>query len=152
MALLQCRDCGADIDSDSRQTRCKECGALFPFACLACGRSLRPPFPVYGDERYLTEGGEPLCSDHFQRQCPDCSQWFQADENPGFFLCLNCSEERQRNPLPVPDWNEPVTDKALQKRAAREGQADRIPTTSWILMGISLAVLVWQLIRMVSGE
>jgi hypothetical protein len=87
MALLKCRNCGAEISSDARVTRCKGCGTLFPFDCNVCGRSLRPPFPVYSDERYLTGMDEPLCPDHFQRQCPSCKTWFQADENPGYFMC-----------------------------------------------------------------
>jgi hypothetical protein len=153
MALLHCRDCGAEIDSDSRQTRCKQCGALFPFACVACGRSLRPPFPVYADERYLTHENEPLCSDHFLRQCPDCNKWFRADENPGFFRCLACTEEHKN--LPVPEWNEPVIDTPPPKRAAREPRArssqsaqDKVSIASWILMALALSVLLWQIAKM----
>jgi hypothetical protein len=95
MALLKCRNCGAEISSDARVTRCKGCGTLFPFDCTVCGRSLRPPFPVYSDERYLTGTDEPLCPDHFQRQCPSCKTWFQADENPGYFMCKMCLEVRE---------------------------------------------------------
>ncbi len=68
MALLNCRECGQEIDSNTRQTRCRGCGALFPFACVVCERSLRPPFPVYSDERYLSDEDAPLCQQHFQRQ------------------------------------------------------------------------------------
>lgn len=93
MALLRCRECGQEINSNTRQTRCQGCGTLFPFACAVCERPLRPPFPVFSDERYLTEENEPLCPQHFQRQCPRCQNWFQADQNPGFFLCPECSAE-----------------------------------------------------------
>jgi len=94
MALLNCRECGQEIDSNTRQTRCRGCGALFPFACAVCERSLRPPFPVYSDERYLSDEDAPLCQQHFQRQCPECEKWFQADKNPGFFLCPECGIEK----------------------------------------------------------
>jgi hypothetical protein len=102
MALLKCRNCGAEISSDARVTRCKGCGTLFPFDCNVCGRSLRPPFPVYSDERYLTGTDEPLCPDHFQRQCPSCKTWFQADENPGYFMCKMCLEVREAAVAPSP--------------------------------------------------
>jgi hypothetical protein len=102
MALLKCRNCGAEISSDARVTRCKGCGTLFPFDCKVCGRSLRPPFPVYSDERYLTGTDEPLCPDHFQRQCPSCKTWFQADENPGYFMCKMCLEVREAAVVPAP--------------------------------------------------
>ena len=152
MALLQCRDCGAEIDSDSRQTRCKQCGALFPFACVACGRSLRPPFPVYADERYLTPTNEPLCSDHFQRQCPQCSKWFSADENPGFFLCHACGEERQKNPQSLPDWDDPIIEpKPVSQRTTRvrtrNSSQELVTLGSWILMALALVVLIWQLLK-----
>ena len=155
MALLQCRDCGAEIDSDSRQTRCKQCGALFPFACVACGRSLRPPFPVYADERYLTPANEPLCSDHFQRQCPDCSKWFSADENPGFFRCLSCTEERQQNPQPLPEWHEPLVEpRTVKERPVRVRTRNSTPELvtigSWVLMALALTVLGWQLIKLLT--
>lgn len=101
MALLKCRNCAAEINSDARVTRCKGCGTLFPFACDVCGRSLRPPFPVYSDERYLNGTDHPLCPDHFQRQCPSCKTWFQADENPGYFMCKMCLEVREAAAAPV---------------------------------------------------
>jgi hypothetical protein len=101
MALLKCRNCGAEISSDARVTRCKGCGTLFPFDCSVCGRSLRPPFPVYSDERYLSGTDEPLCPDHFQRQCPSCKTWFQADENPGYFMCKMCLEVREAAAVPL---------------------------------------------------
>jgi len=150
MALLQCRDCGAEIDSDSRQTRCKQCGALFPFACTVCGRSLRPPFPVFADERYLTPEFEPLCSDHFERQCPECSQWFRADENPGFFLCTTCAQERQNAPHEIPDWNDPLDEEESRRgrhtRTAVPGDRDPLTIGSWVILAVALSVLAWQLL------
>ena len=104
---LHCRHCGGEIESNSRRPQCAGCGALFPFACLVCSRNLRSPFPVFDDERYLTldatdpETGaiteaKPLCQDHFLRRCPDCSRWFHAHENPGFFRCAQCAHEKER--------------------------------------------------------
>jgi len=90
MALLKCRHCETEIDSNARKTRCPGCGQLFPFACAVCEAPLRPPFPVFDDERYINDDNEPLCPEHFQRQCPKCETWFAADENPGYFLCKNC--------------------------------------------------------------
>jgi hypothetical protein len=110
MALLKCRNCGAEISSDARVTRCKGCGTLFPFDCSVCGRSLRPPFPVYSDERYLSGTDEPLCPDHFQRQCPSCKTWFQADENTGYFMCKMCLEVREAAVVPA---SAPLTARAM---------------------------------------
>ncbi len=103
-AQIHCRHCGGEIASNSRRVQCEHCGALFPFACLVCSRNLRTPFPVFDDERYLTfaqtdEHGataeaKPLCAEHFLRNCPDCSRWFHAHENPGFFRCLQCAHEQ----------------------------------------------------------
>lgn len=95
MALLKCRNCDEEINSDSRVTRCKGCGTLFPLTCAVCERNLRPPFPIYSDERYLDGTDHPLCPDHFERQCPSCKNWFQADENPGYFMCRTCLEVRE---------------------------------------------------------
>lgn len=92
MALLKCRHCETEIDSNARKTRCPGCGQLFPFACAVCEAPLRPPFPVFDDERYINDSDEPLCPEHFQRQCPKCESWFAADENPGYFLCKTCME------------------------------------------------------------
>lgn len=104
MAMLSCRHCDAPINSDARLTQCKKCGSLFPFECHVCQRQLRPPFPVFDDERYLTLDNEPLCGDHFLRKCPDCSEWFRADENPGFFRCRKCADAaaaKPRRPVPI---------------------------------------------------
>lgn len=98
MAMLSCRHCEAPINSDARLTQCKKCGALFPFVCKSCNKQLRPPFPVFEDERYLTLEQEPLCGEHFLRKCPDCQTWFRADENPGFFRCRSCAESVAKRP------------------------------------------------------
>lgn len=94
MALVHCRECGHEIKADTKQSRCDKCGTFFPFTCAVCDKYLRPPFAVYEDERYVTEDGQPLCQDHYERQCPECKKWFKADENPGYFLCLSCSKTR----------------------------------------------------------
>ena len=94
MVLLHCRECGTEIPSDTRKTKCQQCGALFPFACAVCNKLLNPPIPDYPVERYFTADGKPLCEDHYQRQCPECQRWFQADDNPGFFLCRDCAAKR----------------------------------------------------------
>lgn len=95
MALLKCRHCDTEIDSNARKTRCPGCGQLFPFACDVCDAPLRPPFHVFDDERYLNSEDVPLCQEHFQRQCPQCSSWFAANENPGYFLCKSCMENQE---------------------------------------------------------
>ena len=94
MAFVHCRECGHEIKADTRQTRCEKCGTFFPFTCAVCEKFLRPPFAVYEDERYVTDECKPLCLDHYQRQCPECHCWFQADTNPGFFLCPGCAKAR----------------------------------------------------------
>lgn len=107
MANLHCRHCEASIDSNTRRTQCRECGALFPFVCAVCERNLRSPFPVFEDERYLTldkSDPHPLCEEHFLRKCPDCNDWFQADQNPGFFRCSNCAAKAPK--VVMPEWDE----------------------------------------------
>ncbi len=99
MAFVHCRECGHEIKANSKQTRCDKCGSFFPFTCAVCDKFLRPPFDVYEDERYVTADNQPLCQDHYQRQCPECRKWFQADENPGYFLCLACSKEREERTI-----------------------------------------------------
>jgi hypothetical protein len=167
MALLKCRNCGAEISSDARVTRCKGCSTLFPFDCTVCGRSLRPPFPVYSDERYLTGTDEPLCPDHFQRQCPSCKTWFQADENPGYFMCKMCLEVRETAPVPVasatpalataggvghtpahfPQWDDELN-------PGEEGDTARDLVTTSLLIVVCLSmvavlgVLIWQVIAL----
>ncbi|RYG68028.1 hypothetical protein EON80_12490 [bacterium] len=108
MATLHCRHCGGSINSDARRTQCRECGELFPFQCDVCDRKLRTPFPVYEDERYLTNDEadpKPLCSEHFLRHCPECKKWFHADENPGFFRCASCAGEAEAK-LTTPEWDD----------------------------------------------
>ena len=119
MPLVHCRECGHEIKADTKQTRCDKCGTFFPFTCAVCEKFLRPPFAVYEDERYLTDEGQPLCQDHYQRQCPECHNWFQADENPGYFLCLSCAQARQHKTVvatpapaahtPAPSASTPLT-------------------------------------------
>lgn len=132
MATLHCRHCEASIDSDARRPQCRQCGALFPFQCEVCERKLRGPFSVFDDERYLTLDDEPkpLCADHFLRKCPDCQEWFQADENAGYFRCLSCAEKHQRvsapdfpvPDFPVPDWDDGGTFE-LEPTSERERHA-----------------------------
>lgn len=95
MAFVHCRECGHEIPAEAKQTRCEKCGTFFPFTCAVCDKFLRPPFAAHDDERYVTEDHRPLCPEHYHRQCPECKKWFQADENPGFFLCLSCAQTRQ---------------------------------------------------------
>ena len=94
MATLKCNSCGGNIASNARRVQCAHCGELFPFACARCQRKLRPPFSEFDDERYLTHDTppQPLCDDHYLRQCPDCEKWFGADENPGYFRCAPCAQ------------------------------------------------------------
>lgn len=95
MVMLKCRNCGADVASDEKARKCRSCNTLFPFACAICERKMRPPLPDFPIERYFNDSSEPLCEDHYQRQCPECSKWFQADENPGFYLCGECTQRRE---------------------------------------------------------
>lgn len=181
MALLKCRNCAAEISSDARVTRCKGCGTLFPFECDVCGRSLRPPFPVYSDERYLDGTDHPLCPDHFQRQCPSCKTWFQADENAGYFMCKMCLEVREASiastpamaaagvltaaagngadasgahtPAHFPQWKDDVVPD-LDESGARDLAMTFLFTVVCLSMVAVIGVLVWQvisLLRLVSG-
>ena len=174
MALLKCRNCAAEISSDERVTRCKGCGALFPFECSVCARSLRPPFPVYSDERYLDGADHPLCSDHFQRQCPSCQSWFQADENSGYFMCKMCLEIREAsvvdvperlvasaNPanagadlsLQLPEWNQDLPP-GLQQAGARDLATSLLFAVVGLSMIAVIGVLIWQvisLLRLITG-
>lgn len=169
MALLKCRNCAAEINSDARVTRCKGCGTLFPFECDVCGRSLRPPFPVYSDERYLDGTDRPLCSDHFQRQCPSCKTWFQADENAGYFMCKMCLEVREASivntsvaaaigeessagaavhtPAHFPQWDED-----LVPDLDESGSRDLVSTFLFAIVCLSMiaviGVLIWQVISL----
>ena len=89
MATLKCKSCEGNISSTARRVQCPHCGELFPFVCARCDHKLRPAFAEFDDERYLTLDAppQPLCDEHYLRKCPDCDEWFSADENPGFFRC-----------------------------------------------------------------
>ena len=100
MVKLKCRNCGSEVDSDEKARKCRHCNELFPFACAVCAKHLRPPIPEYPIERYYNENGEPLCAEHYQRECPECGKWFRADENPGFFLCPDCAQRRETEGAP----------------------------------------------------
>lgn len=129
MAILHCRHCGADIDSDARRAQCRECRALFPFQCTVCERNLRPPFSIFDDERHLTmdEPPQPLCEDHFLRKCPDCEKWFPNDENPGYFRCLTCAEKAQKTRV-LPEWSD---------AAPEENYVEESPSTLPLVVGNS---------------
>jgi DNA-directed RNA polymerase subunit RPC12/RpoP len=151
MALLHCRDCGAEFSSDTRQTQCKHCGALFPCACAVCGKALRPPFPVFSDERYLTVADEPLCPEHFQRQCPECNQWFQADQNPGYFLCRACTATHANRSVSTASPSGPTT--RTDRSLAEAWRDERTKATLWLrsvwrLAAIGLGVMVILLLIM----
>lgn len=121
MATLHCKHCEASIESDTRRTQCRQCGALFPFTCAVCERKLRSPFPVFEDERYLTlneKDPQPLCEDHFLRKCPDCDEWFQADENPGYFRCGSCAAKAPK--IVVPEWDDNASHRDTEHIEERE--------------------------------
>ncbi|PQV63102.1 hypothetical protein B1R32_1158 [Abditibacterium utsteinense] len=155
MANLGCRHCGGDIDSDTRRTQCRGCGALFPFNCAVCERKLRSPFPIFEDERYLTLASQPkpLCEDHFLRKCPDCDSWFQADENPGYFRCGSCAQKAQKT-APMPEWSDEAplaTESAPQRRSARTAPAlNRGTDINTLILGAAgcafLALIGWFLL------
>ena len=166
MALLKCRNCDEEISSDARVTRCKGCGTLFPLACAVCERNLRPPFPVYSDERYLDGADNPLCPDHFERQCPSCKTWFQADENPGYFMCRTCLEVRESAALAATtevatDYGVPEQDEVVDFPQWRDEPAavgvvgasrDFISMLLLVIVGISMlvvmGVLAWQVVTL----
>ena len=120
MATLKCNSCGGEIASNARRVQCPHCAALFPFACAECGRNLRPPFAESADERYLTEETppRPLCDEHYLRKCPDCEQWFGADENPGYFRCPTCAERRLSEPQVEEEYEDEVAVAAPQTAQA----------------------------------
>ena len=156
MAVLHCRECGAETKSDTRQTKCKQCGTLFPFACAVCERPLRPPFHVFPDERYLSQADEPLCENHYQRLCPSCQQWFQADENPGYYLCSNCSGKLNQKLLSggASEDDEDDDSRPVERKHAKP--------TSWgclagaigagICVSYVVIMILWKLVDMVSGH
>ncbi len=121
MAKLKCRSCGGDVDSDEKTRKCRHCNELFPFACAVCDKHLRPPIPAYPVERYYNEAGDTLCTDHYQRECPECKKWFRADENPGFFLCSDCTHLRAIGAQPVNHAVDDVTVDAVNLEADKDG-------------------------------
>lgn len=174
MALLKCRNCDEEISSDARVTRCKGCGTLFPLTCVVCDRNLRPPFPVYSDERYLDGADHPLCPDHFERQCPSCKNWFQADENPGYFMCKTCLEVREsaatsvvadtatpssntdvdETPVHFPQWQEEVAVVSTMDRG-RDFISILLLSIICVSMIAVIGVLAWQivvLLRLFTGR
>lgn len=124
MATLNCNSCGGDISSNARRVQCPHCGELFPFVCAHCDNKLRPAFPVFDDERYLTLDAPPLplCDDHYLRKCPDCDEWFSANENPGYFRCLSCSKvhDKKQREAPAPVFSP----------SNSNGEAERAPATT----------------------
>ena len=159
MATLHCRSCGGDIDSNARRSQCRKCGALFPFQCEVCQCNLRTPFPIFEDERYLTldeSAPQPLCGEHFLRKCPDCDEWFQADENPGFFRCGACAEKAQaQDYAPESEFEEEFEDAPYEERevervyAAPVGARARFDSNTFILAAAGfafVALMAWSLI------
>ena len=152
MAFVHCRECGHEIKADSKQTRCDKCGSFFPFTCAVCDKFLRPPFDVYEDERFVTDDGQPLCHDHYQRQCPECKKWFQADENPGYFLCLSCSKTREAR-VATANIAAPAHPEIL---AGQEG-IRRAPTPAFdnvviaVIGGAALLGVIFLLIKLLGG-
>ncbi len=166
MALLKCRNCDEEINSDARVTRCKGCGTLFPLTCAVCERNLRPPFPVYSDERYLDGADNPLCPDHFERQCPSCKNWFQADENPGYFMCRTCLEVRESAassvvqeemlvsidtgediPGAFPQWQE-ESDVVASPGWSRDIVSVVLLAIVCVSMALVMGVLAWQIVAL----
>ena len=116
MAVVHCRECGHEIKADTKATRCDKCGSFFPFTCAVCDKYLRPPFDIYDDERYVNDDSKPLCQDHYQRQCPECHKWFQADENPGYFLCLSCAKLREERTVSATAASSPRSGVSVKSR------------------------------------
>ncbi|MEO6906998.1 MAG: hypothetical protein ABI210_03830 [Abditibacteriaceae bacterium] len=155
MALLKCRHCEIEIDSNARKTRCPGCGQLFPFACAVCEAPLRPPFPVFDDERYLNDDNEPLCPEHFQRQCPKCETWFSADENPGFFLCKTCMEGNELPQEEEPEIEEeppvqirvpaPVSPRTIHRKPAFNFVDAILSTIVFVSVVAVVVILGWQI-------
>lgn len=144
MAILRCRHCGSAIDSDARRASCRGCRELFPFQCAICARNLRSPFPIYDDERHLTLSAEPLplCDDHFLRKCPDCGQWFQNDENPGYFRCASCAEKTLKARL-QPEWSDELPESEPVEPNYPDSETARgLPVVAHPHMGLNPNTLV----------
>lgn len=147
MVMLKCRNCGADVASDEKARKCRSCNALFPFACAVCERKMRPPLPDFPVERYFNDSCEPLCENHYQRQCPECQKWFQADENPGFYLCQSCTQRREAQVADgtvgldaVPE--DPQPDLSEAEAAEADHAAHKAGCGSTAVLAIAVAVTV----------
>lgn len=153
MAFVHCRECGHEIKADTKQTRCEKCGSFFPFTCAVCDKYLRPPFDVYEDERYVTDDGQPLCQDHYQRQCPECKKWFQADENPGYFLCLACSKAREERTVTSNVAAATRTGLSAAPEDVRRAPAPAFDTLVLAIIGGSLVLgVLFLLFKLLSGS
>jgi Zn finger protein HypA/HybF involved in hydrogenase expression len=155
MPFVHCRECGHEINADTKQTRCEKCGTFFPFTCAVCDKFLRPPFAVYDDERYVNGEGKPLCQDHYQRQCPECKKWFQADENPGYFLCLSCAKARQERATVASASSRPLS---VSDATAAEGEAtSKAPAAPFdyvvfaVIGGAAVIGILYWLLTMLNG-
>jgi Zn finger protein HypA/HybF involved in hydrogenase expression len=160
MAFVYCRECGHEIKAETKQTRCEKCGTFFPFTCAVCDKYLRPPFDVYEDERFVTEDGKPLCQEHYQRQCPECKKWFQADENPGYFLCLDCSkarEERVSTASKAPATRTKSSARPERERPAKGEIARRAPAPNFdtlvlgVIGGSAVIGVLFLLLKLLRG-
>ena len=160
MATLNCNSCGGHISSNARRVQCPHCGELFPFVCARCDHKLRPAFPVFDDERYLSLDAppQPLCDDHYLRKCPDCDNWFGADENPGYFRCAGCAEiqARQKAELPEDTYAPPAPSAGNGRErespaggvATRSRSASGIPNVAVIGFAVCafIALIAWMLL------
>ena len=153
--MLKCRNCGAAVASDEKARKCRSCNTLFPFACAICERKMRPPLPDFPIERYFNDESEPLCEDHYQRQCPECSKWFQADENPGFYLCHECSHRREgqvaqvaestAGPDATPGGSQPELSEAEEAEATQAARKAGCGSASVVLLAavITIVRVLW---------
>ena len=128
MVKLQCRSCGGKVDSDEKARKCRHCNELFPFECAVCAKHMRPPIPEFPVERYYNEALQPLCADHYQRECPECNRWFRADENPGFYLCPDCTQQRENGDASSGDSRDTRAADRYQPDETERDKSDHDPT------------------------
>jgi hypothetical protein len=152
--VLKCRQCGSDVVSNEKARKCRNCSELFPFECAVCSKHLRPPLPDYPVERFFNDEGLPLCEEHYQRQCPECERWFRADENPGFFLCAECTTERDAREAS----SSPRSGSGSRGSSASREDGDGAPAAAKSGCGASVVALfalgsslVWWLARNISA-